>query len=182
MWVRFWGMSSLETFLLVAFGAAVVFVVVQSLRISGLRRRQVLQLRELQARREVELREEGGRTAALFNRMVEGVIVLDPSGRIRLANRAAGAFFGFSPPSTGRTILEATRRHEVAALVARLDLETEFLDYELRLDTVDSVRFLQMNALALRTSSGARGGAILVIHDLTRVRQLEAMRQEFVAN
>ena len=141
--------------------------------------------RELAAqreRREAELRSQAGRTVALFDRMVEGIIVLGPDGRIRLSNRAAAAFFGFKPPAEGQTVLEATRHHEVAALVGRLAREPDVLDHELRLDGLGGARFLQVNALALRSPEGANDGAILVFHDLTRLRQLEALRQEFVAN
>jgi two-component system phosphate regulon sensor histidine kinase PhoR len=137
---------------------------------------------EQRSRREVELKEQSQRTAALFDRMVEGLIVLDAGGRIRLANRAAEVLFAFDGHAAGRTILEATRHHEVAAVVARLDRELEVLGYELRIDSIDAPRFLQMNALALRDTSGASDGAILVFHDLTRLRQLEGVRQEFVAN
>jgi two-component system phosphate regulon sensor histidine kinase PhoR len=114
--------------------------------------------------------------------MVEGIIVVGPNGKIRIANRAAGALFGFPPPAADRTVLEATRHHEVAALVARLDREPEVLNHELRLDGVAETRYLQVNALALRATDGSRDGAIIVFHDLTRLRQLEAVRQEFVAN
>jgi len=79
-------------------------------------------------------------------------------------------------------VLEATRHHEVAALVGRLAREPDVLDHELRLDGLGGARFLQVNALALRSPEGANDGAILVFHDLTRLRQLEALRQEFVAN
>jgi two-component system phosphate regulon sensor histidine kinase PhoR len=78
--------------------------------------------------------------------------------------------------------LETTRHHEVAALVTRLENEPEILGHELRLETLESPKFLQVNALALRDGEGVRDGAILVLHDLTRLRQLEAVRQEFVAN
>jgi two-component system phosphate regulon sensor histidine kinase PhoR len=90
--------------------------------------------------------------------------------------------FGFSGDAAGKTILEATRHHEVAAVVARLVRELEVLGYELRIDSMATPRFLQMNALALRDAGGAGDGAILVFHDLTRLRQLEGVRQEFVAN
>jgi two-component system phosphate regulon sensor histidine kinase PhoR len=140
------------------------------------------QLAEQRIQREQELREQGHRTAALFERMIEGLIVVDAAGRIRLANRAAGELFNFTPPATGRTILETTRHHEVAALVTRLENEPEILGHELRLETLESPKFLQVNALALRDGEGVRDGAILVLHDLTRLRQLEAVRQEFVAN
>ncbi len=140
------------------------------------------ELEEQRAHREAGLREQTQRTVALFDRMVEGLIVVDAAGRIRLANRAAGELFAFPPPATERTILEATRHHEVAALAARLDREPEILGHELRLEGIGPPRFLQVNALALRDADGGRDGAILVFHDLTRLRQLESVRQEFVAN
>jgi two-component system, OmpR family, phosphate regulon sensor histidine kinase PhoR len=139
-------------------------------------------LAEQRVRRDAELKEQAQRTSALFDRMVEGLIVVDASGRIRVANRAAAALFGFEPPAVGKTILEATRHHEVAAVVGRLDRELEVLGHEMRIDSMESPRFLQVNALALRDSAGAADGAIVVFHDLTRLRQLEGVRQEFVAN
>jgi two-component system phosphate regulon sensor histidine kinase PhoR len=132
--------------------------------------------------REVELEEQARRTTALFDRMIEGLIVVDASGGIRFANRAAGAFFGFAAPAAGRTLLESVRHHEVAAVAARLDEDSEVLGHELRLEGAGPVRFLEINALALRDREGGRDGAILVFHDLTRLRELESVRQEFVAN
>jgi two-component system, OmpR family, phosphate regulon sensor histidine kinase PhoR len=140
------------------------------------------EIAEQRSRRDAELREQTLRTTALFDRMVEGLIVVDAGGRIRLANRAAEVLFGFDGRAPGKTILEATRHHEVAALVARLDREAEVLGHELRIDFAAAPRFLQVNALALRDAGGASDGAILVFHDLTRLRQLEGVRQEFVAN
>jgi two-component system phosphate regulon sensor histidine kinase PhoR len=140
------------------------------------------ELADYRLERDAELRAHAARTTALFDRMIEGIIVVGANGRIRLANHAAGNLFGFAPPAADRTVMEATRQHEVAALVARLERETEVLNHELRLDGVSSSRFLQVNALALRGPTGARDGAILVFHDLTRIRQLEAVRQDFVAN
>ena len=137
---------------------------------------------EQRSNREAELREQSVRTAALFDRMVEGLIVVDAGGRIRLANQAAAALFAFPAPASGKTILEATRHHEVAAVVARLEREPEVLGHELRIDSLSAPRFLQVNALALRGADGTSDGAILVFHDLTRLRQLEGVRQEFVAN
>ena len=135
-----------------------------------------------QARRDAELQEQARRTGALFDRMVEGLIILDAAGGIRHANRAAGDLFGFTPPAAGRTLLETVRHHGVAAIAARLDRESEVLDHELRIEGPAAPRFLLINALALRDDRGGPDGAILVFHDVTRLRQLEAVRQEFVAN
>ncbi len=175
-------MNVLELFLLVLLAVAGLMAWSFRAQYRAVGERHARELADQRLQREAEVRAQVQRTAALFDRMVEGVIVVDPTGRIRLANRAAGDLFGFTPPATGRTMLEATRHHEVAALVTRLDTEPEVLSHELRLDGVSATRYLQINALALRAADGARDGAILVFHDLTRLRQLEAVRQEFVAN
>ena len=146
------------------------------------RERHAREEAELRAQRESEVAREAARTAALFDRMVEGILVVGADGRIRLANKAASALFSFRLPASGRTVLETTRHHGVSAVVARLEREAEVLDHELRLEGVAETRFLQVNALALRDAEGRHDGAILVFHDLTRLRHLEAVRQEFVAN
>jgi len=151
-----------------------------SLRQAG--ERHARELAGQRQQREAELKAQTERTVALFDRMVEGIIVIGAAGRIRFANRAAGELFGFTPPAVDRTVLEATRHHEVAALVGRLETEPEVLNHEMRLDGLTTTRHLQVNALALRSADGAPDGAIVVFHDLTRLRQLEAVRQEFVAN
>jgi two-component system phosphate regulon sensor histidine kinase PhoR len=145
-------------------------------------RRHRGELAEWDRRGTAEITEQAERSAALFDRMVEGVIVTNSSGRIRMANRAAEACFGFDGAAVGRTLIEATRRHEIAAIADRLDRETEVLGHELLLEGAGTARFLQVNALALRDAGGGRDGSLFVFHDVTRLRQLEAMRQEFVAN
>src|SRR5688572_15405691 len=105
-----------------------------------LEQRYAREIAEQRAQRETELSAQVERTAALFDRMVEGIIVVGPNGKIRIANRAAGALFNFTPPATDRTVLETTRHHEVAALVARLDREPEVLNHELRLENVAETR------------------------------------------
>ncbi|MBL9218130.1 MAG: PAS domain-containing protein [Opitutaceae bacterium] len=129
------------------------------------------------ARHATALRERSAHLEALFDHMIEGLIVVDAAGRIRLANRAAGAQFGFDAPVVGRPLLEVVRHHEVAAVVARLQHEREVLGHEFRLERVPP-QIMEVNAVALPESAGA----LLVFHDLTKLRRLEMMRQDFVAN
>lgn len=175
-------MTSLEIILLILLAVAGGALGLLKRRLTVEKQRRQAEIHEQRQRRDAELHEQAQRTTALFDRMIEGLIVVDAAGRIRLANRAAGEMFAFEPPATGRTILEATRHHEVAAIVSRLDSTGEVLGHELRIDEVSATRFFQVNALALRDPNGGRDGSILVFHDLTRIRQLESVRQEFVAN
>lgn len=116
---------------------------------------------------------------ALFNSMIEGVMVLDASGRVRLANRAMSNLFGLKEEITGKTILEALRVHALADLIKRLPAERQVLGFEITLPGIDA-RVFEVNATAVAGYDG--GGTILVFHDLTRLKKLENTRQEFVAN
>ena len=117
----------------------------------------------------------------LFNSMVEGLLLLDEHGRIQLANRAFASLFGVTVDVRGRTILEALRLHELAELVNSLDSQKQVLGYELKLSGLNE-RWLQINAAAIFNGDGLRHGTVLVFHELTRLKQLESARQEFVAN
>ena len=117
----------------------------------------------------------------IFDSMVEGLLLLDDRGRIQLANRAFLNLFGLNADPRGRTIIEALRLHELAALVTSLDAQKQVLGYELKLPGLTE-RWLQINAAAIFVSHGERHGTVLVFHDLTRLKQLESARQEFVAN
>jgi two-component system phosphate regulon sensor histidine kinase PhoR len=117
----------------------------------------------------------------LFNSMIEGLLLLDRTQKIYLANRAFKNLFGLKIELRGKTILEALRLHELDDLVKRVQAEAQVFDYELKLPDL-SERWLRVNAAVISNSAGEREGTILVFHDLTRLKQLERTREEFVAN
>src|SRR5439155_2384277 len=118
---------------------------------------------------------------ALFNSMAEGLLVLDQNGRIQLANRAFGGLFGAMADVRGKTIIEAVRLHELADLVEFLGTQKRVLGYELKLSQ-PAERWVEVNGAAVFNGGGQRHGTILIFHDLTRVKQLESARKDFVAN
>ncbi len=118
---------------------------------------------------------------ALFNSMTEGVLVLDAGGRIQLANESLRKLFRLSKEVRGQTIMEAFRLQELAEVIRRLEEDGALSGYELELPGIDE-RWLRVNAAAVLGREGSRHGAILVFHDLTRLKQLENTRQDFVAN
>jgi two-component system, OmpR family, phosphate regulon sensor histidine kinase PhoR len=117
----------------------------------------------------------------LFNSMLEGLLLLDRHRRIYLANRAFKNLFGIKTELRGKTIMEALRLHELADLVERAETQGQVFEHELKLPELDE-RWLQVNAALITNSAGEREGTILVFHDLTRLKQLERTREEFVAN
>ncbi|HEY4416283.1 MAG TPA: ATP-binding protein [Verrucomicrobiae bacterium] len=117
----------------------------------------------------------------LFNSMLEGLLLLDRNRKIYLANRSFKNLFGLKNELRGKTVLEALRIHELDELVNQVEAKGQVLNYELKLPDL-SERWLQVNAAAIFDSAGEREGTILVFHDLTRLKQLERTREEFVAN
>ena len=117
----------------------------------------------------------------LFDSMLEGLLLLDQGRKIHLANRAFKNLFDVKIELRGKTVVEALRLHELDELLQRAETEKEVLDYEIKLPGL-SERWLQVNAAAITNAAGEREGTILVFHDLTRLKQLERQREEFVAN
>ena len=117
----------------------------------------------------------------LFNSMLEGLLLLDRSRKIYLVNRAFKNLFGLKTELRGKTIVEALRLHELDELLQRVEAEQQVLDYEIKLPDLNE-RWLQVNAAIITNSAGERDGTILVFRNLTRLKQLERTREEFVAN
>src|ERR1043166_3754427 len=141
-------------------------------------RTEIERLKEAQRESTVQLRSQ---QEALFNSMVEGLLLLDQSGRIQMANHAFATLFELQIDIRGKTILEALRLHELAELVESLGAGGEVLGHQLMLPR-PSERWVQVNGAAILNGGGARQGTLLVFHDLTRLKKLERAREEFVAN
>jgi two-component system phosphate regulon sensor histidine kinase PhoR len=77
--------------------------------------------------------------------------------------------------------MEAFRWHELAELVARLPVERNITEAELEIHR-ETTRSLQVNASIVQGHGGGPPGQLFVFRDITRLKQLENMRQEFVGN
>ena len=120
-----------------------------------------------------ELRREQAETAALVESMVEGVIAADERGHTVTANAAARRLLGYDVTDALPDMPELFRVKAAREVVDAVLQGQAVQDRELELDG----RAILMNARPLPS-----GGAVLVIHDLTEIRRLEAVRRDFVAN
>jgi two-component system, OmpR family, phosphate regulon sensor histidine kinase PhoR len=124
--------------------------------------------RQLEARLQ-ELISGKAELAGILASMTEGVLVVNPSGRIALANQTLRRQFQLGEEVIGKTVLEAFRNVGLAELISVTGArEVTFLDD----------RVFAVTAAALRDNAGA----VVVFHDITRLKQLENIRKEFVAN
>ncbi|HEU4830281.1 MAG TPA: ATP-binding protein [Gemmatimonadales bacterium] len=120
-----------------------------------------------------ELRREKAESGALVESMVEGVIAADARGHISTANPAARRMLGYGAtealPDLGELFRSKAAREVVAGAVG---------------GTGEATRTVELDGRTLLITARAlpAGGAVLVLHDLTETRRLEAVRRDFVAN
>jgi two-component system phosphate regulon sensor histidine kinase PhoR len=118
---------------------------------------------------------------AVLNSMIEGLLVLDAHGRIQVTNQAFNRLFNIGEDTRGKSLIEVLRLHEIADLVQQVSSDGQTVERELRLPGPEE-RWLQVNAVGIAKTGDHQTGAVLVFHDLTRVKKLERAREEFVAN
>jgi two-component system phosphate regulon sensor histidine kinase PhoR len=130
-----------------------------------------------------DIEQEQAKITAILDGMVEGVIAVDGQEHILLMNERARIMFALGPArGEGKPFLEVIRNadlHEIfravhgAAGAATVRREVVV--------SGPAPRILQVNAV--RLAMGGEGpGSVMVLHDVTALRQLERVRTEFVAN
>ncbi|HEY0701524.1 MAG TPA: ATP-binding protein [Candidatus Acidoferrales bacterium] len=135
---------------------------------------------------------ERNRSSAILRSMVEGVAVIDAQERLVFYNRAFSEIFNV-PVSTaeGRPLIEAVRNAELVGLIRKALRGEEGLQNDISMGIVQMQNFSVTAApvMALETLNGPAdadrskpSGAVVVLHDVTELRRLERVRQDFVAN
>ena len=112
--------------------------------------------------------------------MVEGVVLTDPTGRILIANDAFRRIFDAQLPVEGRRPLETARVPALQEAIESALEADEPLTREIALGGAQE-KVIQASLAAIR-ERGATVGAVAVFHDVTELKRLERVRQEFVAN
>jgi two-component system phosphate regulon sensor histidine kinase PhoR len=108
--------------------------------------------------------------------MREGVLAVGPDGRITAANTALLALAGHEGDAFGRRPAEVLRIPEVLAAVDAA-LAGRSTSEEIAVAAPRPATLL-VGAVPL----AERGGALVVLHDLTELQRVERVRRDFVAN
>jgi two-component system phosphate regulon sensor histidine kinase PhoR len=130
--------------------------------------------------RESRLVENSQRLEAVLSSMIEGVLAIEPTGEVMLANGAACRMLKLTRDKlVGRNISEVVRVAELMKAIETTQKERSFSKTEFR-TLGEGSRHLKARVSMLADED--KPGVALVLHDVTELRQLETMRQDFVAN
>jgi two-component system phosphate regulon sensor histidine kinase PhoR len=126
--------------------------------------------------RVADLEAERDRLSAILTGMVEGVLVVGADRRVLAANPSVAATLRAGDSPVGRSLEELALPEAVRALVLRALDAGEPSQAEVGHEGTALV----VNVRPLPLPDGR--GAVAVLHDVTRLRRLEGMRRDFVAN
>jgi two-component system phosphate regulon sensor histidine kinase PhoR len=119
----------------------------------------------------------------VFSSMNESLIAIDRDERVIAINKAAAKLFGVDKRKAhGRIVQEIVRNVKLQEQLVHI-LETgESVENELVIHDDNGEHFLQTSVVNLKDAKQKNVGVLLVMNDVTRIRRLESIRRDFVAN
>ena len=119
---------------------------------------------------------------SVFSSMREGIMVLDADNRIESVNRGLEEMTGRPHGDViGKTLLEAFRNIKLRDALERFREREESVCEEIGLGDSCPV-MMDVTISTFRGETGGERKTILVFHDVTRLKKLERIRTDFVAN
>ncbi len=119
---------------------------------------------------------------AILSGLGEGVIAIDQNERIININVAASELLGIDiDQATGLSVQEAIRFANLQDFIAKITAEKIKDETELTIYS-DAEKYLEIYGDTLKNAENEPIGVLIVLRDVTRIKHLEGMRKDFVAN
>ena len=119
---------------------------------------------------------------AILASMVEGILVLETSLKIRTLNSMAASLLGTRiDRARGQYLYDVHGTGELQAFARESAERQEPMERTLVVDHGEP-RYFQVHSSPLEAEAGRARGMLLVLNDITRIKRLESMRRDFVAN
>src|SRR5207302_82104 len=142
----------------------------------GLALEQLL-LRQRELDRQVS--KDAAEVRAVLAALTDGLLVVDSSQRILICNPAFEQLYGQSRIATGTALLDIIRDSDVIeAIRAALDHARARVA---EVSAPDRKKQLQLTAVPIM-QNGEASGVVAVFHDISRLKQADEIRRDFVAN
>jgi two-component system phosphate regulon sensor histidine kinase PhoR len=119
---------------------------------------------------------------AVLSSMEEGVLAVDRNGTVLSVNQMCAALLGAEADRLrGRTVYEVIRKPDLVKFIDAALRSPSSIDGDLRFFSPEE-RWLNAHGTILHDAQEHKIGVLIVLHDVTRLRHLENVRRDFVAN
>jgi two-component system phosphate regulon sensor histidine kinase PhoR len=124
---------------------------------------------------------QGQMQEAVLSSMIEGVLAIDAEQRLIALNRAGARLLRVDPRAIlNQNIQEVVTDSGLRWFINRALAAQDPIEEEVAVS--EGQRVLQAHGTSLREAAGTNIGVLIVLHDVTHLRQLEHLRRDFVAN
>lgn len=124
--------------------------------------------------------DEKNKIEAILRNMSDGLILTDKKGLIIMSNDAVARLFGLTSSIEGKTLLETLRKAELMELIEKVIETGDRISHEIE---INYPRELHLVATASPFSIKSEvTGVVITFHDISRLKKLENIRKDFVAN
>jgi two-component system phosphate regulon sensor histidine kinase PhoR len=124
--------------------------------------------------------EEKIKIEAILRNMSDGLILVDTKGKILLINPPAKAFWGIESDINGKTIMETLRKSELVESIEHVLKNRQTTSLEIETNYPKKLHLF--TTIAPFLIKDEISGVIILFHDITKLKQLENIRKDFVAN
>jgi two-component system phosphate regulon sensor histidine kinase PhoR len=126
--------------------------------------------------------EEKNKLTAILNSMTEGVIATDENKKILMMNPKACEIFNIKCKNVeGKNFISEIRDHRFDSYLNKVLKKEENYSSEMVFRNPEKI-YLECNFQSITDYNNDIIGAVIVLIDVTRLRRLEEMRKDFVAN
>ena len=138
-------------------------------------------LAEEQARLRGQFDREEFNLRTILASMEEGVMVVDGQHALRLVNPSFSRIFEPKDDPLGQTVLQLLREPEIEEMISAALKTGEAQTRDISANGGRPARHLGVHAVPIRDQAGGPG-VVTIFRDISRLKQLEDVRREFVAN
>jgi two-component system phosphate regulon sensor histidine kinase PhoR len=124
--------------------------------------------------------EKAKRLNVIIKNIPEALLLINISGTVELSNNAARELFGVTQLD-GKPFIEIVRNPEFLSLVDYVKHNRTTGSTELIIDFPEE-KYLSVLVSPISYKVGEIAGVAAIFHDMTRLKRLEQMRKDFVAN
>ena len=121
------------------------------------------------------------RMEAILRGMSDGVLITDTHDVVILANRTFKKLLSVTENIEGKQIIDVLRNIQLIEIVRRALESWDIISDEITVARGNRELHLIATAVPIYSENSV-SGSVLTLHDITRLRQLEEVRKDFVAN
>jgi two-component system phosphate regulon sensor histidine kinase PhoR len=120
---------------------------------------------------------------AILKNMSDGLILSNTKGTILLSNEAVSRLFNIASGIEGKTIIETLRKAELMDMIDHVAMSKEKISREIEVTNPKDLHLMvTATPFYAHRKESELTGIVLTFHDITRLKILEEMRKDFVAN